>query len=114
MLVLPVRRAYCGRDSNGKNGGRFRCVQNNNGETSKSSRASAADGRSRQAGIAWRGSGRTAQSSRRQRRDYRSPRGWHQRQFALSNDGEKPMMEKNNGDIADVIHKWLAGEGLVD
>jgi len=24
------------------------------------------------------------------------------------------MMEKNNAEVADVIHKWLAGKGLVD
>jgi len=24
------------------------------------------------------------------------------------------MMEKNNAEVAEVVHKWLAGEGLVD
>jgi hypothetical protein len=25
-----------------------------------------------------------------------------------------PMKEKNNTEVAEVVHKWLAGKGLVD
>jgi hypothetical protein len=34
--------------------------------------------------------------------------------LGIKGNSHFPMMEKNNAEVADVIHKWLAGKGLVD
>jgi pimeloyl-ACP methyl ester carboxylesterase len=34
--------------------------------------------------------------------------------IGIKGNSHFPMMEKNNAEVADVIHKWLAGKGLVD
>jgi hypothetical protein len=35
-------------------------------------------------------------------------------EIGIKGNSHMLMMDKNNAEIADVIHKWLAGKGLVD
>ena len=35
-------------------------------------------------------------------------------ELGIKGNSHFPMMEKNNAEVADVVHKWLAGKGLVD
>jgi len=38
----------------------------------------------------------------------------HSQSGAFKSNSHFPMMKKNNAEVAEVVHKWLASKGLVD